>query len=82
MISMWAATIFRILKKKPKTKIGKEGFTLVELMIVIAILGILLAIGIPNFMKFKEARRIKQGVQQQIEKQNKAPQGPVRSIGR
>lgn len=36
----------------------RKGFTLIELMIVISIIAILMAIAIPNFVKYREEQRM------------------------
>ena len=40
------------------TRTSRNGFTIVELMIVVAVIGLLLALAIPNFVKSRDAAQL------------------------
>jgi type IV pilus assembly protein PilA len=46
-----------LMKRVLKTKKNEEGFTLIELMIVVGIIGILVAIAAPNFSRYQSKAR-------------------------
>lgn len=48
---------YKMLKRVQHDRIGKNGFTLIEILVVIAIIGMILALAMPNFFAARQRAR-------------------------
>ena len=60
MLALQAYLASPKVRRALRTKPGQKGFSLIELVVVIAILGILIAIALPNFLNVQKDAKINQ----------------------
>jgi prepilin-type N-terminal cleavage/methylation domain-containing protein len=59
LVAKFQGGVQEYMKAIRKMRRDEKGFTLIEIMIVVLIIGILLAIAVPNFVKARETSRTK-----------------------
>lgn len=70
----------KIFKNKKACSLMRRGITIIEILIVIAVLGIIFSIIIPQFSKMRENQALKNGAQDILSSVNKARSQTLASL--